>query len=246
MLRLPNDKRTTNEEEIRKLIKELDSIISKKENILEINLDEKIRKLAELLSSSNNLEEINNCSEAIQRLATIIFEKTKVLKNRSGILYIDPFLMKLAILGSDIEKLSRAFIQSWRPVVGRDVINPLLLREAMTYWNSITKYSLEAERKENPIKSESKISFLDEREMSEEIEKMRSELEKRGGKELYEKLIEGETLSDKIFKAVVLSFMITYGYVGIIKEPLKGKVWVVKKEKTTESKNPESFVIVVR
>lgn len=241
-----SDRETTNKKEIQKLIEELDNIISKEENILEINLDEKIRKLAELLSNSNNLEEINSCSEIIQRLAVIIFEKTKALKNRSGILYIDPFLTKLAILGSDVEKLSRAFIQSWRPVVGRDVINPFLLKESMTYWSNITKYSFEEEREERNVENEVKINFLSEREISEEIEKMYEELEKRGGKELYEKLIESENLSDKIFKAVVLSFMITYGYAGIIREPLKGKVWVVKKEKTTESKNPESFVIVVK
>lgn len=245
MLQLLSNKKTTNEKEIQKLIEELDNIISKKENILEINLDEKIRKLAELLSSSNSLEEINNCSEAIQRLAVIIFEKTKALKNRSGILYIDPFLMKLAILGSNIEKLSKAFIQSWRPVVGRDVINLFLLKDAMTYWNSITKYSFEA-REEKTIENVSKISFLDERGINEEIEEMYNELERRGGKELYDKLIESKNLSEKIFKAVILSFMITYGYVGIIREPLKGKVWVVKKEKTIESKNPESFVIVVK
>lgn len=243
-----NSRASLRRREIQKLTEELDSIISRKENILEVSLNEKIRKLAELLGESNNLEEINSCSEVIQRLAVIIFEKTKALKNRSGILYIDPFLMKLAILGSDVEKLSKAFIQSWRPVVGRDVINPFLLRESMIYWNSIIKYSFEERETQQLLEATGRIDFLDEREMSEEIERMCNELEKRGGKELYEKLIESEDFSEKLFKAVVASFMITYGYASIIREPLKGKVWVVKKEreKTAESKNPESFIIVVK
>lgn len=236
------------EEELQDLIEELDKILKENKNILEVDLEEKIRKFEDLLSKEVDLRKINLGSEVIQRFATILFEKTKTLRIRSGILYIDPFLIKLAILGSSTEKLARAFIESWRPVVGRDTINPFLLRDAMRYWNSITKYEIGREEGKTQTGIIGGVDLLSQREIEEEMKKMIEELEKKGGKETYENLIQSEDFSEKIAKAVTISFMITYGYVKVIKEPLKGRIWIVKRNESEniKSKNPESFVIVVK
>lgn len=236
------------ERELRDLVSELSSLIRSGEDILSIQLEPKMAKLKELIRRSLEFKHIELDMEAVYNFALLVYAQSKSLRDRSSVLYVDPFLIKLAILGSPTERLAETFLRAWRPSAGRDVLSHEMMKKSYDYWNDLKTYSIELEESE-PLRGETLESLgirYDEL-ISEGMMEMCEELRRRGGRLLYEELVGGGTLNERLRRAVLISFMLSYGYAHAEKEPLKKRFWVVAREQASKDqpKSTESLVTIV-
>jgi len=236
------------ERELQELISELTSIIRSGMDPLSVRLQPHIMRLRKLIKESLELKHVELDMEALYNFALLVYAQSKSLKDKSSVLYVDPFLIRLSMLGSTTDKLAEAFLRSWRPSAGRDVLSHEMMRRAYEYWNNLKEYNIE-EAKTQPIFGESLESLgvrYDEL-MSDSIVELYEDLRRRGGRLLYEELLGEGELNERLRRAVLISFMLTYGYASIVKEPLKNRFWVVAKEEVgiEPRSQGESIVTVV-
>lgn len=236
------------EKELRELISELTSLVRGGADPFSLELQPRMSKLRKLIRRSLEFKHIELDVEALYNFALIVYNQSRHLKDRSSVLYVDPFLVRLAILGSSTERLADVFLRSWRPSAGRDVLSHEMMRKSYYYWNNLKEYAIEEGRTE-PLLGESLESLgirYDEL-ISEGMSEMYDELRNRGGKVLYEDLVGGGDLNERLRRAVLISFMLTYGYALVEKEPLKRRFWIVAKDNIPgeRPKDTESIVTVV-
>ena len=236
------------EKELRDLVLELSSIVKGGADPLSLEFQPLMSRLKELIKRSLEFRHLELDMEALYDLALLVYSQSKHLRDKSSVLYVDPFLVRLAMLGSPPDRLAEAFLQSWRPSVARDVLSHEMMKRSYYYWNNLKEYAIEAEKTE-PLLGESLESLgirYDEL-ISEGIAGMRDELRDRGGRVLYEDLVGGGSLNERLRRAVLISFMLSYGYAVVEKEPLKKKFWIVAKDRVPDErpKSTESIVTVV-
>lgn len=236
-------------EQLSRLITELGRLMESGGDPLDLDVNQKLTRLAELIDESTDFAHIELDTEALYRLALLIYAQSKSLRDKSSILYIDPFLIRLALIGASPDRLAQALLRAWTPVAYRDVINPQMMRNSFAYWSSLRKY--EMEKRSSEILSGQDLKSMGvsyEVLMTNEIEDLHDELKRRGERVLYEELVGKGNLSERLRKAILISFMLSYGYATIVKDPLRRKIWVVaaegKAQETTREK--ESLVMIVK
>jgi len=237
------------EAELSSLIHDLTRLVESGKDPLDFDVSGKLRRLSELIDRSMNFSHLELDTEALYRLALLIYGQSKSLKDRSSILYVDPFLIRLAITGASPDRLAQAFLRAWSPVTCRDVLNPEMMKNSFIYWSSLKRY--EIEERESEIISGKDLKSLGvgyEELMTDEVENLYEELKQRGGKASYDELVGQGNLTDRLRRAVLVSFMLSYGYARILKEPLQKKIWVVARNKPEqhEKGEKESLVMIVK
>lgn len=228
------------------LLEDLMRLVRSGKDPLDFEIGGKLRMLSELIDKTENFYQLELDTEALYRLALLIYNQSKSLKEKSSILYVDPFLIKLAIMGASADRLSDAYLRAWRPIASRDVLNYQMMKESFIYWSGLKKYELEGSEGQAKVVADLKsLGLLYEELLVEEIKKMHQELLARGGKLLYEELIGEGPLGDRLRRAVLISFMLSYGYATILKDPLRMKVWVIARERPEESLSGEKETLVM-
>jgi len=236
------------EKELKDLITEVSSIMRSGSDPLAVQLEPRLSKLRQLIKKSLQFKHIELDVEALYNLAILVYSQSKFLKDKSSILYVDPFLIRLAVMGSSTERLAEVFLQSWKPSTGRDVLSLEMMRRSYEYWNNLKDYSIGAEKTE-PLLGESLESLgvtYDEL-ISEGMSELHDELRNRGGRLLYEELLGEGSLNERLRRAVLISFMLSYGYATVEKEPLKRRFWIVARERASKEQpaGAESIVTIV-
>lgn len=236
------------QEELQSLVLQLSSMVQSGVDPLSLELQPLMSRLKGLIKRSLEFRHIELDMEALYDLAVLVHSQSKHLRDKSSVLYVDPFLVRLAMLGSSPERLAEAFLQSWRPGASRDVLSHEMMKRSYYYWSNLKEYAIEGE-KTGPLlgKSLESLGIRYEELISEEMEEIHDELTRRGGRLLYEDLLGGGSLNERLRRAVLISFMLSYGYAVVEKEPLKKRLWIVGKERVSEErpKNTESIVTVV-
>jgi len=233
------------EKELKDLIVELSSIMRSGSDPLAVQLEPRLSRLRQLIKKSLQFKHIELDMEALYNFAILVYSQSKFLRDKSSVLYVDPFLIRLAVMGSSTERLADAFLQSWRPSTGRDVLSLEMMRRSYEYWSNLKDYTIGAEETE-PLLGESLESLgvtYDEL-ISEEMLRLHEELQTRGGRLLYEELLGEGSLNERLRRAVLISFMLSYGYAVVEKEPLKRRFWIVAKEGATKGRPTEAESII--
>ncbi len=212
---------------------------------LAVQLEPRLSRLRQLIKKSLQFKHIELDMEALYDFAILVYSQSKFLRDKSSVLYVDPFLIRLAVMGSSTDRLAEAFLQSWRPSTGRDVLSLEMMRRSYEYWSNLKDYTIGAEKME-PLLGESLESLgvtYDEL-ISDEMLGLHEELQNRGGRLLYEELLGEGSLNERLRRAVLISFMLSYGYAVVEKEPLKRRFWIVAKEGATKERPTEAESIV--
>jgi len=153
---------------------------------------------------------------ALYGLALILEAQSRVIKEKTSGLYIDKILAKLNLVKMSISELSNVLRLSWRP-------------------NAEASF----------IDIESPIQYYIEERVSEHMGRLYNELVESAGFnwiDYYEFIERG----DKIFRAYILSFLITSGYVQMKVDRIRKKILIKACEKPIEFRNPVSIPVVFR
>lgn len=213
---------------IERIIHLCDEIIEKNIDPFVLDVKENLRRLREGLSEMDEKTLVMNMTALLKIIYVIALQQEDV-KKRASKLYLDPFLMEVRLMGLDKERLAESFLKAFRPIAENEQANMGLMRLAYSYWVNLKEYGLpEGEVAPGTMISTNLAEILpvEEADLEEEMKKLLSEI-KPGTIDYYD-FINREGEDRKVFRALVLSFLMMRGLVGIIQDPLKNKVWIYR------------------
>jgi uncharacterized protein YacL (UPF0231 family) len=212
---------------IERIIRLCDEVIEKNLDPFVVDVKENLRKLREGLSEMDEKTLVMNMAALLKIIYVILLQQEDV-KKRANRLYLDPFLMEIRLMGLDRERLAEAFLKAFRPIAENEQATMSIMRTAYGYWANLREYRLpEAEEAlTGTLNMLSELLKMEEADFEVEMEKIMGEI---GLEPIdYYDLINREGEEKKLLRALALSFLMTRGFVGIIQDPLKNKVWVFK------------------
>ncbi len=101
------------------------------------NVDEIIKIVKEYFPHWQNPEELKLDAEALHHLATVIKMQSEWVKQRSNLLYTDPFFLEEKILQMGKQEMVDVFLKAWNPVVEFEQISLNTLAQGLLYWEAL-------------------------------------------------------------------------------------------------------------
>lgn len=236
-------------ESIRNIITSCRNVEEKSSDPFAIDVVEGIELLRKLLPALEGIEELNLDGEAFYRLVVILGLQEKSLRDRASSLYSDPFLINIKLRAASTEGLAEAFLRSWKPVAYSECVNYEMLRGAYFYWNSLRKLSLlggEEKAQERSAEILREMGLIEEQDIMASVLQSYEELKSLKGEISYEDFIAAPDVDKRLHRAIILSYLITFGYVDVRIDPIRSKVWVKAKETPNIPDQAEKSSIVFR
>jgi len=244
-----NEKKSEVLDTITKIITSCKNVEERSSDPFAIDVVEGIELLRKVLPMLKNIEELSLDGEAFYRLVVILGLQEVSLRNRASSLYSDPFLVNIKLKAASIEGLAEAFLRSWRPVASSECINYEMLRESYAYWNGLRRISLRGvgERaQEKGIEALEEMGLLEEQDIMTSVLKEYEELKSLKEEISYEDFIAANEVDERLDRAIILSYLITFGYVDVRIDPISSKIWLKAKEKPIIPDQAEKSSIVFR
>ncbi len=228
-----------------------ESVSKKGLNPFDVRVGELFDKLRELLPLLRRHEELALDLQAVVGLAEVIRQQGEWIKHRSSLLYLDPLLVMLKIHALSTEELAQIFVRSWHPILELECLTPLGLKEGLEYWKFLP--SLQERLRELPkmevqpgrigLKELEEMGFIHEC-FDEMLDSLWLELRKRGRVD-YWKFIKGKNFSERVKRAYLLSFLITYGLAKIYLDPIEERIEVEAVDEPQRKREIQSMVISI-
>lgn len=184
-------------------------------------------------------------AETINQIASVVKLQSEWVKHRSTSLYTDPFLLEEKLRRMDKTEIARTFLKAWHPLIEWEQITLHSMAEAVRYWNTLVP--LKERWKENPppeiasgstsVEELVRQRILRDKAFSEELEDFWRELKcvvtEKGenGKIRYWNFIGAESYDETVDRALMTSFLVTYGYATLEIHPLEEETFLVPFEK---------------
>ncbi|MCQ5337329.1 MAG: hypothetical protein NO475_03945 [Candidatus Methanomethylicia archaeon] len=193
-------------------------------------------------------------SEALKEISFILELQNDWIKRKALGLFIDPFIIESKIKIMKKEELASIFLSSWHPIAYIEQITIKKLINALDYWKVLTPLSqrlkeLESakELKERIMKVSELINLriISDRKFNEEINKMKEEIKNLKKPIDYWDFIMRDSYEETIFRAYLLSFIISEGFVKLIINPLEEKILIELCDNKEIKKESKSFPIVI-
>jgi hypothetical protein len=210
-----------------------------------LNVDDIIKVVKEYFPQWVEPEELNLDSEAIHHLASVIKLQSEWVKQRSTVLYTDPFLLEEKITQASKEEMVSLFLKAWHPLVELEQISLHSLAEALQYWKRLLPLrerwpELAVPETAMGIASRDELvrqRVLGDKVFSDELENYWRELKEKvkekglDGKIRYWDFVGAETYEETVQRAFLASFLITYGYATLEIHPLEEEIFIKPFEK---------------
>ena len=205
-----------------------------------LNIDEIIKVVKEYFPHWQNPDELKLDAETLHHLASVIKLQSEWVKQRSTSLYTDPFLLEEKILQIGKQEMVNVFLKAWHPLIEFEQISLNSLAQGLLYWEALAPLG---ERWKDLDVSEVSMGFasrdelikqgvLGDREFSEELncywQELRDCVAKKGqdGKIQYWDFIGADTYEEKVQRAFITSFLVTYGYATLEIDRLEEQVFI--------------------
>ena len=205
-----------------------------------LNIDEIIKVVQEYFPQWHNPDELKLDAEALHHLANVIKIQSEWVKQRSTLLYTDPFLLEEKILQIGKQEIVNVFLKAWNPLIEFEQLSLNNLKQGLLYWEALAPISerwkeLEPAEVANSFASREQLikqRVLSDVEFSDELTNYWEELKKcvadkgQDGKIHYWDFIGADTYEETVQKAFLTSFLITYGYATLEIDRLEEEVFI--------------------
>jgi hypothetical protein len=210
-----------------------------------LDVDDVIRVVKEYFPQWEQADEFNLDAETIHHLASVIKLQSEWVKHRSTSLYTDPFLLEEKIMQASKEEMVSVFLKAWHPLVELEQLSLHSLAEAMRYWATllplkerwpefaVPEVAMGTASRDELIRQR----ILGDKVFSEELEcywqELKEKVKEKGheGKMFYWDFIGAETYEETVQRALLASFLITYGYATLEIYPLEEEIFIEPFEK---------------
>jgi hypothetical protein len=200
----------------------------------DVRVKEFFEKLRELLPMLQGYEELFLDIKAVLGLAEVIQHQGEWVKHRSSVLYLDPLLVMLKVQALEPQELAEVFMRSWSPVVELETLSVGGLREALDYWTELLplgERACELEGKGGKAAAvsgeELKRQGYVEEGFEKRLDRIMRELKHRAGERgeiSYWDFIRAESYEKTVERAWLVSFLVSYGQVGLEVDPLEDRI----------------------
>ncbi|HUK85391.1 MAG TPA: hypothetical protein VLU95_05985 [Candidatus Acidoferrum sp.] len=205
-----------------------------------LNIDEIIKIVKEYFPHWQDLEELKLDAEVLHHLASVIKIQSEWVKQRSTLLYTDPFLLEEKILQTGKQEMVSIFLKAWNPLIEFEQISINTLAQGLLYWEALAPINERWKEFEPAVVSNSfasreeliKQRVLSDVEFSSELthywEELKNCVAKKGveGKIHYWDFIGAETYEETVQRAFLASFLVTYGYATLEIDRLEEEVFI--------------------
>lgn len=215
-------------EMIERVIQLCDDVIEKNIDPFVVDIMENLKRLRAGLSEMDERTLVMNMAALLKIIYVIALQQEDV-KKRASRLYLDPFLMEIRIMGLSREGLAEAFLKAFRPIAENEQATMGFMRTAYGYWANLREYRLpggEEAPEAGTVSMLAEILPMEDADLEAEMEKILSEM--GTGMVDYYDFIGRDGEDRKIFRALVLSFLMMRGLASIVQDPLKDRVWVYR------------------
>jgi hypothetical protein len=210
-----------------------------------LDIDNIISVVKEYFPQWKQPDELNLDAETIHHLASVIKLQSEWVKHRSTSLYTDPFLLEEKIMQAGKEEMVSVFLKAWHPLVELEQLSLHSLAEAIRYWDGLLPLKerwpeLAVPEVAMGITSRDELirqRIFGDKVFSEELEcywqELKEKVKKEGreGKILYWDFVGAETYEETVQRALLASFLITYGYATLEIYPLEEEIFIKPFEK---------------
>ena len=210
-----------------------------------LDIDEIIKVVKEYFPHWQHPEELKLDAETLHHLATVIKLQSEWVKQRSTVLYTDPFLLEEKILKMEKQEMVNIFLKAWNPLVEFEQVSLNTLAQGLLYWEALAPIS---ERWKDLYATEVATGFasrdelikqrvLGDKEFSAELDCYWQELKDcvstkgQDGKIQYWDFIGADTYEETVQRAFLTSFLVTYGYATLEINRLEELVFIKPFEK---------------
>lgn len=232
-----------NKESFERIIDLAEKVYTGKIDPLEIDIDRFIDMLrmvdVETLSQDLMFLDIR----ALFGLAIILEAQSEAIKRKTQGLYVDSVLTRIKLMSLDPVKLANLIDESYHPPIELSLLSEEDLLEAKIYFNSIVRY-----RWTPPKQPEFEIEpmkYFDEKEIFPMIMKLYEELVSFSNYKWVDYL-DFIARGDMIFRAYLLSFLVSDGYVDMKINRVTGEIAIRPLKIRKTYRNPASLAVVLK
>ena len=205
-----------------------------------LDIDEIIKVVREYFPHWQNPDELRLDAEALHHLATVIKIQSEWVKQRSSLLYTDPFLLEEKILQIGKQQMVNAFLMAWNPLIEFEQISLNTLAQGLLYWEALSPFNerwkeFESIEVSNAFASREELikqRVLSDKEFSDELniywQELKASVGDKGieGKIHYWDFIGAETYEQTVQNAFLTSFLVTYGYATLEIDRLEEEIFI--------------------
>lgn len=220
-----------------------------------VDVEKYISYLKNFLFQSSSTEDLTLDLEALEALSRIVEFQGRWIIDKSSKLYFDPFIIELKIKSLNLNDLAHILCYAFHPIASLRLISPRGFEEAVKYWLNLPPlkdrwgklphpvFTIESTSIEDLIRSRLALkgSF---NEMIEEFWGRIKDLARRGTI-YYWDFLKSDSFEDSILKAYMISFLASYGYVGLDFDPKIGDYIIIPYENRIEVSNSNSIAISI-
>lgn len=193
-------------------------------------------------------------AKALNHLSRVLRLQGSQLRFQSSSLYADPSFLEEKLPALSTKKLAEAFAGSWHPVVELEQLTVESASEAIKYWSTLApieerwrRFGMDGYVAPGSLEVDKLQGMgVQTQELFEEglLRLWRQLLEEsRNTKVNYQSFVCKESFAETIERALLVSFLITYGYARMVQS--KGAMWLVPNEKQRIERRPVSLPISI-
>ncbi|MGQ9788102.1 MAG: hypothetical protein ACUVQM_02135 [Candidatus Hadarchaeaceae archaeon] len=244
------------QELLQRIVELCDSVRKSGLDPFDVEVREFFDRLRELLPKLKTNEEIYLDVQAVLGLADVIFQQGEWIKHKSSLLYLDPLLITLKLYALQPGDLAEVLVRAWHPIIDLESLSLPAIREGLDYWRNLPGLDerfrelevTEVMTGEIARRELAKMGILSDEDLTALLDRTWRELKEAVGKKeiiSYWKFIHGKSFEETVFRAWLVSFLVSYGYATLDIDPLEDEINLRPLPKPQALENVATFSVPI-
>lgn len=244
------------QELLQRIVELCDSVRKSGLDPFDVEVREFFDRLRELLPKLKTNEELYLDIQAVLGLADVVFQQGEWIKHKSSLLYLDPLLITLKLYALQPRDLAEVLVRAWHPIIDLESLSLPAIREGLDYWRNLP--GLDERFKELEVtevmtgeiarRELAKMGILSDEDLTALLDRTWRELKEAVGKKefiSYWKFIQGKSFEETVFRAWLVSFLVSYGYATLDIDPLEDEINLKPLPKPQVLENVATFSVPI-
>jgi len=236
------------------IVKTCEAIEDRKFNPFLLDVKYALNTLRKYLPHWKELDDHCLDAHALNRLSRVLRLQGSQLRFQSSSLYADPAFLEEKLTALSMKRLAEVFVESWHPIAELEQITEQSMTEAVAYWNVLApveerwrRFEMGSSTPPGSLETEDldKIGVQAKETFEEALSKLWRQLKEDSstGAVDYQDFICRENFLETVERAVQVSFLVTYGYAGIVRS--NGVMQLLPNEERKLGRHPVSLPISI-
>ncbi|HID90437.1 TPA: hypothetical protein EYP44_00570 [Candidatus Bathyarchaeota archaeon] len=224
-------------ERLRRLIQQY-KLLERSADPFSIDVRYFVKVMRECFPRLQSIPELCLDGEAIDAASSVLALQVRYLEYMTALLYRDPLLVQRRLSELDKADIAHLFLKNWHPLIAVEQMTAHALASAADYWEGLLPLSERlaaalGPRPETRAISRSELlrmGILTDKSFMELVKEVWGEL-KEAGETDYWDFIVAPTYERTLQRAILVSFLVTYGYAMLKVDHIEGKMTLIPYER---------------